>query len=123
MNKQEQNRAIHRVISVFGAKNQKMQTIEELIELQKEIFENVHRETNNRQNILEEVTDVEIMLTQLKEIYGFDDKQIEDMKDYKLSRLNRTIAKYLKSKQENQNVESNNKDIHILRKISNEGKE
>ena len=55
MNKQEQNRTIHRVISVFGAKNQKMQTIEELIELQKEIFENVHRETNNRQNILEEV--------------------------------------------------------------------
>lgn len=123
MNKQEQNRTIHRVISVFGAKNQKMQTIEELIELQKEIFENVHRETNNRQNILEEVTDVEIMLTQLKEIYGFDDKQIEDMKDYKLSRLNRTIDKYLKSKQEDQNVESNNKDIHILRKISNEGKE
>lgn len=123
MNKQEQNRTIHRVISVFGAKNQKMQTIEELIELQKEVFENVHRETNNRQNILEEVTDVEIMLAQLKEIYGFDDKQIEDMKDYKLSRLNRTIDKYLRSQQEDQNVESDNKEIHILRKISNEGKE
>jgi len=123
MNKQEQNRTIHRVISVFGAKNQKMQAIEELIELQKEVFENVHRETNNRQNILEEVTDVEIMLAQLKEIYGFDEKQLEDMKDYKLSRLNRTIDKYLRSQQEDQNVESDNNEIHILRKISNEGKE
>lgn len=119
----EQNRTIHRAISVFGAKNQKMQTIEELIELQKELFENVHRETDNRKNILEEVTDVEVMLAQIKEIYGFDQQQIEDMKAYKIGRLNRTIDKYLASQKEDQTVEQDNHEVHILRTISNERKD
>ena len=119
----EQNKIIHRAIAVFGSKNQKMQTIEELIELQKEIFENVHRETDNRKNILEEVTDVEVMLAQIKEIYGFDKQQIEDMKAYKIDRLNRTIYKYLASQKADEIIESDNKDIHIIRAISNERKD
>ena len=66
----QQNKTIHRVIQVFGKRNQTMQSIEELIELQKALFENVHRGTDNRQNIVEEMADVEIMLTQLKQIYS-----------------------------------------------------
>lgn len=91
----EQNKVIHRVISTFGKRNQKMQTIEELQELQSAVFENVHRGTDNLKNIIEEVADVEIMLCQLKEIYNIDQKEIENVKEYKLTRLNHTIEKYL----------------------------
>ena len=42
--KPENTRTIHRVINVFGAQNQKMQALEELMELQSALFENVHRE-------------------------------------------------------------------------------
>ena len=76
----EQNKTIHRVISVFGAPNQKMQTIEELMELQKALFENVHRGTDNRPNIVEEVADVEIMLAQMKEVFGIKEEELDNTK-------------------------------------------
>ena len=41
--KPENMRTIHRVINVFGEQNQKMQTLEELMELQSALFENIHR--------------------------------------------------------------------------------
>lgn len=91
----EQNKTIYRVISVFGASNQKMQTIEELMELQKALFENVHRGTDNRQNIVEEMADVEIMLAQMKEVFGVKEEELNKVKDYKLGRLNITIDKYI----------------------------
>ena len=66
----DQMKTIHRVISTFGERNQKMQTLEELLELQSALFENVHRGTDNRANIVEEVADVEVMLIQLKQIFN-----------------------------------------------------
>ena len=57
----KQNKTIHRVISVFGERNQQMQTLEELMELQRAVFEHIHRGTDNRDNIVEEIADVEIM--------------------------------------------------------------
>ena len=77
--KPENTRTIHRVINVFGAQNQKMQALEELMELQSALFENVHRETDNRKNIVEEVADVEIMLAQIKEIFDIKPKEIEEI--------------------------------------------
>ena len=55
--KPENKRTIHRVISTFGERNQKMQALEELMELQSALFENIHRETDNRENIVEEVNE------------------------------------------------------------------
>lgn len=111
----EQNRTIHRVISVFGKRNQTMQTIEELMELQHALFENVHRGTDNRQNIVEEVSDVEIMLAQIKEIYGIKPDEISKVKDYKLGRLNTTIDKFLAKNSNNQT----NTTVQIDRVTSN----
>lgn len=115
--KPENTRTIHRVINVFGAQNQKMQALEELMELQSALFENVHRETDNRKNIVEEVADVEIMLAQIKEIFDIKPKEIEEIQDYKLRRLDHTIEKYLAK---HQNDSSTSKQqIHIDRETSN----
>ena len=43
--KPENKRTIHRVISVFGAQNQKMQALEELMELQSALFEKDRKST------------------------------------------------------------------------------
>lgn len=115
--KPENQRTVHRVINVFGAENQKMQALEELMELQTALFENVHRGTDNRENIVEEVADVEIMLAQLKEIFNIKPTEILEKQDYKLRRLDHTIEKYLNKQQ---NESSNNKlKIHIDRETSN----
>ena len=114
--KPENKRTIHRVISVFGAQNQKMQALEELMELQSALFENVHRETDNRKNIVEEVADVEIMLTQIKEIFDIKQEEVEKVQDYKLRRLDHTIEKYL-AKHQNENIDKTK--IHIDRETSN----
>ena len=113
----QQNKIIHRVISVFGKQNQKMQAIEELMELQSAIFENIHRNTDNRINIIEEIADVEIMLAQLKEIYEIAPNEIEKVQDYKLNRLGKTIEKYLADQQKDSSTQQ---EIHITRKISND---
>jgi len=111
----EQNKTIHRAISTFGGRNQTMQTIEELMELQHALFENVHRGTENRQNIVEEVSDVEIMLAQIKQIYGIKEDEISKIKDYKLGRLSTTIDKFVAK----QKVATQQKTIQIDRNTSN----
>lgn len=93
--KPQHMKTIHRVISTFGERNQKMQTLEELMELQSALFENIHRGTDNRKNIVEEIADVEIMMTQMKEVFNIQPNEIEEVQDYKLGRLEHTIDKYI----------------------------
>lgn len=114
--KPEQMKTIHRVISTFGERNQKMQTLEELMELQSALFENVHRGTDNRTNIVEEVADVEVMLMQIKEIFNIKPQEIEEVQDYKLGRLEHTIDKYLIKQEQNK---TNTSLIQIDRDTSN----
>lgn len=93
--KPQHMKTIHRVISTFGERNQKMQTLEELMELQSALFENIHRGTDNRKNIVEEIADVEIMMAQMKEVFNIQPNEIEEVQDYKLGRLEHTIDKYI----------------------------
>ena len=119
--KPENKKVLHKAIVTFGKYNQCLQTVEELIELQKAVFENAHRGTDNRQNIVEEVADVEIMLAQLKMIYDIKPNEIEDIQDYKVGRLDKTINKYI-AKQEiekKEKIQENNKYLQIDRIISN----
>lgn len=115
----KQNRTIYRVINTFGEKNQTMQAIEELMELQKALFENVHRGTDNVENIAEEVADVEIMLHQIKQIYNLDQEKIENIKDYKLERLDHTIDKYIAKNGKTNSKDANVTEVHIDRNTSN----
>ena len=95
-----------------------MQTIEELMELQKELFENVHRGTDNRAAIVEEVADVEVMMKQMREIFGIDEREIASVKANKMQRLNHTIEKYL-AKQKSSATTVAKQEVHIDRDTSN----
>ena len=69
-----------------GYKMQTMVAIEEMSELTKELVKFMRGEANT-DAIAEEIADVEIMLHQLKIIYGIKDENIEKHKVIKLNRL------------------------------------
>lgn len=72
-------------------KAQYVKTIEELSELQKEICKALLkmyvRECVDKSNIEEEVADVEIMLRQIKTLFGLSEKNIESIKVQKLEKF------------------------------------
>lgn len=87
---------IRRAISTYGDTMQLTVAIEELSELQKELCKairvyNTEDVNNYVDNIIEEIADVEIMLSQLKVIFAIRDEEIERVKDFKLTRLEARI--------------------------------
>lgn len=87
MNKEKIYKA---AIHTFGKREQKMMAIEEMSELTKEICKDF-RQRNNRECILDEITDVSIMLEQLIMIYDFKPNELSKQKQMKLLRLQRTV--------------------------------
>jgi hypothetical protein len=85
-----------RAIKNFGSDKQKIVAIEELAELQKELTKDLRGKVNRE--IIEEITDVEIMLAQLKIIYGryFGNREfhraLKDFRREKLKRLADTMC-------------------------------
>ena len=73
----------------FGFENQMLKSIEELAELQRAIARAIVA-PSDRDNIHEEIADVEIMLNQMRLI--FDPTEIDDWKDSKLERLARMVG-------------------------------
>ena len=69
-----------------GYKMQTMVAIEEMSELTKELVKFMRGE-NNTDAIAEEIADVEIMLRQMKIIYGIKDEDVEKLMVVKLKRL------------------------------------
>lgn len=69
--------------------------IEELAELQKAILKNRRYNTEKTRNeVIDEIADVEIMLEQLKIIYSCH-KEVETRVDFKINRqINRILDKY-----------------------------
>jgi len=59
-----------KAIDTWGTHAQLLMMLEEMSELQKEILKNINRGKNNIPEIIDETADVEIMLEQLKYIYG-----------------------------------------------------
>lgn len=74
-----------RAIDKWGIRAQTMMVFEEMSELQKEICKN-WRGADNADQIAEEIADVEIMLAQLKMIYGIASVS-RRYKEQKLMRL------------------------------------
>lgn len=71
-------------VDTFGIRNQVSKAIEEMSELTHALCRALNHE---RSNVMEEMADVEIMLEQLKRIYG----DTQQMKDAKLFRLESMI--------------------------------
>ena len=86
-------------ISVFGLRSQKDIAIEEMSELTKAICKERRARTKSeraeaRANIIEEIADVYITLSQLIMIYD-KDGECQSAVDYKVDRLEQTVLKAL----------------------------
>lgn len=77
-------------VDTYGKEHQLTVCMEEMAELTKELSKNI-RGLDNLPQIAEEIADVEVMLEQLKIIFGIRDS-VADVKDLKLIRLNKTIT-------------------------------
>ena len=76
----------YRAIEKWGDTAQKIMLIEEMSELTKEICK-AFRGNNNRDELIDEISDVFIMLEQAKIVFNIKDKEIGDRIEYKLSRI------------------------------------
>lgn len=65
-----QSEVLIQAIQKWGKQAQLLMVLEEMSELQKEILKNINRNKNNLDAIIDETADVEIMLEQLKHIFG-----------------------------------------------------
>ena len=72
----------NKAINTYGNASQKVKAIEEMGELIQAISKSL---LDNKNNVEEEIADVEIMLTQLKIMYNLSD--VENWRNYKLNRL------------------------------------
>lgn len=81
----DEKKVLQTAIEEYGAYAQSMMLLEEMSELQKEICKS-YRGADNREQIAEEIADVEIMLAQIKMIYDVADEAARYRKD-KIARL------------------------------------
>lgn len=78
-------------VEKYGQTLQLVVAIEEMAELTKELCKSIRTSIENRiAGVTEETADVEIVLEQLKIIYG-NRAEVDDMRDQKLQRLQRRI--------------------------------
>lgn len=79
------NKHLKSIINYYGDNNQKIKTIEELIELQAEIIKCINGKVN-LDALKAEIADVENMLEQIKIIYNIDNYEIEEIRLFKIKR-------------------------------------
>lgn len=79
-----------KTIFLRGEKAQICMMFEEMSELQKELCKSI-RGKQNTSTIAEEIADVEIMLEQMKLLFGIE-KEVEEFKNYKLERLAKRLG-------------------------------
>lgn len=80
---------------LWGTESQKDMLLEEMAELQKEILKTRRNPFFAREKIAEEVADVEIMLDQVKHMYGID-VMADEIRQKKLLRLAQRIERCMK---------------------------
>lgn len=74
-----------RIVEKFGKEKQTIIAMEEMAELTKELSKNL-RGADNRQQILEEVADVEICLSEIRLMHNIQLNELAAMMDEKLKR-------------------------------------
>ncbi len=81
---------LDKAICIYGIDKQLDMAIEEMSELMKEICKK-KRGKDNRVEIIEEIADVYIMLEQLKIICNITQKELDDITEIKIKRLNERL--------------------------------
>lgn len=91
MNDIDSMKILSKAVETFGSSNQMIKAVEEMSELTFELAKTLTNLEMDRAplGIIEEIADVEIMLDQLKLIYGKD--RIELQRSIKLNRLRRKL--------------------------------
>ena len=79
-----------KAIEVYGADLQKQVAIEEMAELTKEICKDF-RGKDNREQIIEEIADVDIMLQQLMIMYDITTEEMLNAVGIKIARLDERL--------------------------------
>lgn len=81
---------LDKAICIYGTDKQLDMVVEEMSELTKEICKK-KRGKDNRVEIIEEIADVYIMLEQLKIICNISQKEIQNIAEVKVKRLNERL--------------------------------
>lgn len=79
-----------KIIRHYSKYSQISKAVEELIELSELLIKAVNKLEINMDSLYEEMADVEIMLAQLKIIYGIND---EVLRNYKEQKIDRTLKR------------------------------
>ena len=83
----EQNDAEKKILEHYGNQKQELQAVQELTELILLLAARQdQRGDNYAQNIMSELADVQIMCEQIQLMNGISDREIDDMKSFKLRR-------------------------------------
>lgn len=85
------NHEIMRIASFYGDRRQRIKAMEELAELIQALAK--YSIGQPKDDIVEEIADVEIMLEQLKFLLSISDEEINTMKKYKIRRALRGMKK------------------------------
>ena len=96
---------IELAIRIYGANAQIDVAVEEMAELTQALIKTKRYAEDKdfdrfRANLVEEIADVEIMLAQMRIIYAVDEKEIEDVKTFKLKRLADRLKELIQSTKE-----------------------
>lgn len=86
-----------KTVDMWGEQSQMMIALEELAELQQAISKwgrarSIEELEPCRQNIIEEIADVEVMIEQISRMARINSSEVKDFKDKRLDRL-RTLVK------------------------------
>ena len=79
-------KVLKQAIETYGKEKQSMMALEEMAELQKEVYKSL-RGNNNHDEIVEEIADVLIMIEQLKIMHDVKYRELNEMFNFKINRL------------------------------------
>ena len=95
INKETEKSICKRAVNTFGEHSQMIKCVEECSELQRAIARTILDQpigtVQPKDNFVEELADVEIMLQQMKQTTYFDKKLFDFFKEEKLKRLERNV--------------------------------
>ncbi len=87
----DKKQILQKALKTWGTNAQILIAIEEMSELTKALLKNINRGKDNRDHILEELSDVLITLEQIQMIYGFTQEEINGAICKKMEKVSKRL--------------------------------
>lgn len=87
----DKKQILQKALKTWGTNAQILIAIEEMSELTKALLKNINRGKDNRDHILEELSDVLITLEQIQMIYGFTQEEINGAICKKMEKISKRL--------------------------------